>query len=177
MLEINFMLLDWIQQLHTPLLDTMMIFFSALGSAGAIWILLGITLSCFRTHRQTAILLIMALAIEMIVCNGVLKPFFDAPRPFELNPAVTMLIDRPLDASFPSGHTAAAFCAVTALYLAKEKYWYIALLPAILIAFSRLYLYVHFPTDILGGILTGACSAFAAYLLYTRYWGAALKRS
>ena len=72
---------------------------------------------------------------------------------------------KPTDYSFPSGHTAASFAAVTALFFAKEKYRYPALVLAVLIAFSRLYLYVHYPTDILGGILVGILCGVIAYLI------------
>ena len=65
------------------------------------------------------------------------------------------MIPPPADASFPSGHTAISFAVVTVLFLRKERYWYLSLVLAVLIAFSRMYLYVHFPTDILGGCLLG----------------------
>lgn len=69
-----------------------------------------------------------------------------------------------VDYSFPSGHTAASFTAAMALYLAGEnKMWKPALVLAVLIAFSRLYLYVHYPTDILGGIITGCIAAYIGY--------------
>ncbi|HIS80171.1 MAG TPA: phosphatase PAP2 family protein [Candidatus Scatomonas merdavium] len=73
------------------------------------------------------------------------------------------MIPKPTDYSFPSGHTGASFAAVTALWLGGVRRWYFALIPAVLISFSRLYLYVHFPSDILGGILVGVCSGAAAY--------------
>lgn len=71
-----------------------------------------------------------------------------------------------MDYSFPSGHTGASFAAVTALFLSKYKYWAVALVLAVLISFSRLYLYVHYPTDVLGGIVLGVLSGWLAYQLY-----------
>ena len=95
--------------------------------------------------------------VDIILCNGLLKHLFARIRPCEINTAAQLLIPEPADFSFPSEHTAASFAAVTALFLAGEKrLWKIALPVAMLIAFSRLYLYVHYPTDILGGMVTGA---------------------
>ena len=103
--------------------------------------------------------------MDVIICNLILKNAVARIRPFDVNPAVELLIAKPGDYSFPSGHTAASFAAVTALYLAKEKYWYLALILSIAIAFSRLYLYVHYPTDILGGLVVGIGSGILAYLI------------
>ena len=77
-----------------------------------------------------------------------------------------MLVKRPTDYSFPSGHTAASFASVMALYLAGEKkIWIPSLVLAVLIAFSRLYLYVHYPTDVLGGIVAGLAAGALGYWL------------
>lgn len=86
--------------------------------------------------------------------------------PIDVNSAIQLIVAKPHDYSFPSGHTAASFTAVMALYLAGEKkLWKIALVLAVLIAFSRLYLYVHYPTDVLGGIITGAIAGYIGYKL------------
>ena len=77
---------------------------------------------------------------------------------------VQLLVAKPRDYSFPSGHTAASFASVTALYLAGEKkMWKAALVLAVLIALSRLYLYVHYPTDIIGGVVFGSLSGYLGY--------------
>ena len=90
-------------------------------------------------------------------------------RPYDVNTAVQLLVAKPKDFSFPSGHTAASFASVTALYLAGEKkLWKPALALAILIAFSRMYLYVHYPTDILGGVIFGILSAWIGYRISTK---------
>ena len=90
-----------------------------------------------------------------------MKPLFARMRPFDVNNAVRLLIPGPGDFSFPSGHTAASFASVAALYFAGErKLWKPALLLAVMIAFSRLYLYVHYPTDILGGVAVGVIAGY-----------------
>ena len=103
-----------------------------------------------------------ALVLDMVLCNGILKPLVGRARPFTANPSIQLLVSKPADYSFPSGHTAAAFAAVSALFFAGEKkIWKGALVLAVLIAFSRLYLYVHYPTDVLAGVLVGSICGYA----------------
>lgn len=164
MREMEFMILDFIQNhMRTPVGDVLMPFVTKLGNQGMLWIFIGMVLLVKKNHRKVAILLFLALLIEVLICNVYLKNAIASFRPCDLNTSVQLLIAKPEDYSFPSGHTGASFAAVTALYLGKEKLWYIALIPAVFIAFSRLYLYVHFPIDILGGIIVGIISGFLAY--------------
>lgn len=101
----------------------------------------------------------------MILCNLILKNLVGRIRPFDWNAAVQLLVARPDDPSFPSGHTSASFAAVAVLMLNRWKGRYPALVLAVLIAFSRLYLYVHFPTDVLGGLVLGTfCGVLAVFL-------------
>lgn len=111
-----------------------------------------------------------ALLVDVILCNVILKNLIARVRPYDVNTAVQVLVAKPKDFSFPSGHTAASFASVTALYLAGEKkLWKPALALAILIAFSRMYLYVHYPTDILGGVIFGSLSAWIGYPCSKKY--------
>ncbi len=128
-------------------------FISMLGNGGILWIIIGLVLAIDPKHRKMAWVLFLALGIEFLLCNVLLKNLFAMPRPCDLNPSVALLIPKPQDYSFPSGHTASSFAAVTVLYLMGVKRWYWALVLAGLIAFSRMYLDVHFPIDILGGDL------------------------
>ena len=120
----------------------------------------GSSLAIDPKHRKMAWVLFLALRIEFLLCNVLLKNLFAMPRPCDLNPSVALLFPKPQDYSFPSGHTASSFAAVTVLYLMGVKRWYWALVPAGLIAFSRMYLDVHFPIDILGGIFVGILCGF-----------------
>lgn len=166
-IELQF--LDGIQKIHTPILDQVMRFVTSLGNASVVWILLTIVLLLIPKTRKGGVVLLAALCIEIILCNGILKNLFARTRPYESGQAVRLLITKPKDYSFPSGHTAAAFAAVTALYLAKvKKVWQCAMILAVLIAFSRMYFYVHYPTDILGGALLGIISGLTGYWMVKR---------
>ena len=138
---------------------------SMLGNAGAIWIVCAVVLLVIPKTRKVGVVLAVSLAIEALCCNVILKPLVARIRPFDVNTAVQLLISPPKDFSFPSGHTGAAFAAASALFFSKNRLWIPSLVLAILIAFSRLYLYVHYPSDVLGGILLGILSGWLGYTL------------
>lgn len=150
--------------MHTPFLDKIMVFITRLGDAGIIWIVLSIVLLLIPKTRKSGAVMVAALVVDVLLCNIVLKNLVARTRPYDVNTGVHLLVAKLHDYSFPSGHTAASFTSVTALYLAGEKkLWKFALVLACLIAISRLYLYVHYPTDVLGGILFGVISGYLGY--------------
>lgn len=156
MLSFEFAILDWIQaNLRTPALDLLMPAITTLGNGGLIWLVLAGILLLFPKHRKAGAAVLAGLVLEVICCNLLLKPLVARIRPCDINTAVQLLIARPTDFSFPSGHAGASFAAVSALCASKNRLWIPALILALLIAFSRLYLYVHYPTDILAGVVIG----------------------
>ncbi len=163
-MDIEMRILGWIQGIRTPLGDLVIPFITKLGNAGMVWILLMVVLLLCAGTRKSGMILAAALCADAVLCNGILKNLFARARPYDVNSSVQLLIAGPRDFSFPSGHTAASFASVTALFLAKErKLWKPALVLAVLIAFSRLYLYVHYPSDIIGGIVVGITAGFFGY--------------
>lgn len=163
-MELRF--LDFLQTIHTPLLDKILAFITSLGNAGIIWIGLAVVLLILPKTRKEGIIVAAALLVDLILCNLILKNLVARVRPYDVNTAIAVLIKKPLDFSFPSGHTAASFAAMTALFLAKmKKAWIVALILAVLIAFSRLYFYVHYPTDVLGGVVVGILSGVLGHVI------------
>jgi undecaprenyl-diphosphatase len=129
---------------------------SHLADHGEIWILLAVVLLFIKGQRRYGASVACALVLELVSCNMILKPLIGRVRPFAINTAVELLTRAPTDAAFPSGHTACSFAAVFALKAAGSPLWRPALVLAVLIGLSRLYLYVHWPTDVLGGAALGA---------------------
>ena len=157
-------ILDMIQNLRTPIGDVVVPLITRLGDAGIIWISLMLFLVIIPQTRKTGVSMIAASVVDVLLCNVLIKNLVARTRPFDVNTAVQLLVAKPRDYSFPSGHTAASFASVTALYLAGEKkMWKAALVLAVLIALSRLYLYVHYPTDIIGGVVFGSLSGYLGY--------------
>ena len=163
-MNIELRILDWVQTLHTPFLDKIMVFITKLGDVGIIWIMLSLVLLLMPKTRKSGVVMVAALIVDALLCNIVLKNLVARIRPYDVNTEIQLLIAKLHDYSFPSGHTAASLASVTALYLAGEKrLWKPALVLACLLAISRLYLYVHYPTDVLGGILFGVVSGYLGY--------------
>lgn len=166
-------ILDFIQQhLRRLPMDRLMVIVTMLGNGGAVWLLTGAALLVSRRTRKLGFSLIIAVGVTAVVCSLGLKPLIARPRPYEVNPTIQLLISRPTDFSFPSGHTAASFAAATVLALGHCRYRKAAAVLAVLIAFSRLYLYIHFPTDVLAGallgVLLGWCSFTVVRLAFRR---------
>lgn len=165
-MSFEFTLLDALQALRCPVLDALAVFFDQAGAHGEIWIAFTAVLLAFRRTRRAGLAMALALGLYMLAGHCALKPLFARPRPCDVNTAITILVKRPHGHSFPSGHTASAFAAAFALWLQNRKLGVPALVLAAFIAFTRLYLYVHFPTDVLGGLVLGlALGALALWIV------------
>lgn len=164
---LDFTILDFIQaHLACAFLDAFMPFISFLGNGGMIWLLWGLVLLCTKRYRKQGLMVLLGLAIGFILGNLILKPLIARPRPCWLNGSFPLLINCPRDFSFPSGHTLSSFIAALLLTKTNRKFGYAAIPLACLMAFSRLYLYVHYPSDILGAILLAALIAWGTYRLF-----------
>lgn len=163
------MSLDWavLQAIRNftvcPLLDFLMPKITALGNAGAIWIAAAVVLLCTKKYRRQGLLLLAGIVLGTLIGVAGLKNLIARPRPCWLDASVPLLITVPTDYSFPSGHTLISAIGAVLLTKTDRRFGYIAIPLAVLIAFSRLYLYVHFPSDILGGAVLGAAIALGVW--------------
>ena len=159
-------ILDWIaQHLWCPFLDAVMPVITKLGNGGIFWIAVSVVLMLIPKYRKAGFSMGAALLMGLLLCNLTLKPLVARIRPYDyqlehFGKVIPLLISTPHDFSFPSGHTIASFEAATALLLHNKKLGIPAMVLAALVAFSRLYLYVHYPTDVIASILLGVGLAF-----------------
>ena len=166
-------ILDWIQaNLANPFLDLIMPWITILGDAGIFWMICAGILAITKKYRRIGFGMAIAMMIGLVVCNMILKPAVGRIRPYDfqesLGVTIDLLIDKQHDFSFPSGHTIASFEACTVMMLGSRKLGIPATLLAILIAFSRLYLYVHYPTDVIASIILGTLFGLIGYLVSHR---------
>ena len=160
-------ILYWIQEsLRTEALSPAVKFITHLGDAGLFWILLALALTFFRKTRRVGVTCIISMIIGLVITNLVIKNWAARIRPYDFFNDLSIIIERQKDFSFPSGHTSNSFaCAWVIFRMAKKRYGVPALLLAILISLSRLYVGVHYPTDVAAGVVIGIVSAECARLI------------
>lgn len=169
LLQLEFTILDFIATyLTAPWLDGFMRFVSALGDDGFIWIAIGLAMLFWGVSRKGGFTVLCSLLGCLVIGNLTLKPLIARIRPF-VTAGVSILIETPHDYSFPSGHTMASFAAAFCLYRWNKKAGIAAYVLGSLIAFSRMYLYVHYPTDILAGVVIGTLIGYGACKLQQLY--------
>ena len=159
-------ILDWIAaNIWCPVLDVAMPIITMFGDAGIFWIAVSVLFLITKKHRKTGIGMALALIMGLLVCNIWLKPTVARIRPYDFQmeyfmKEIPLLAGTMHDFSFPSGHTIASFEAAVVILLNNKKLGIAAMILAVLIAFSRLYLYVHYPTDVIFSVLLGTIFAF-----------------
>ena len=161
-------ILDWIaENLQCGFLDWFMPIITLLGDAGIFWIICAVVLILIPKQRKAGLSMGLTLLMGLVICNLTMKPLFARIRPYDFQLAyygkvIPLLIEAQHDFSFPSGHTIASFEGAVALAIYNKKLGIPALILAGLIAFSRLYLYVHYVTDVLVSVGLGIVFAFLA---------------
>ena len=170
---IDYLILMFIQEhLRFDWLTGPTVFISHLGNSGLFWILLCLVLLAFKRTRKMGFCGLLALLIGALITNVALKNIVARIRPYEQFPDIILLLERQKDFSFPSGHACSSFAAACALYWASEQrtrlIGVLSLVLATLIAWSRLYVGVHFPTDVFWVVLIGIFSAWTAWQVVKR---------
>lgn len=169
---IDLKILDFIQQyIKCDFLDVIVPPITHLAEAGALWIAVAVVLLFFKKTRKTGFMIGAALIIGLTLGNGVLKNVIARTRPYDLPGVnVELLVSGLSDFSFPSGHTLASFEAATVLMIRDKRMGIPALVLAILIALTRLYLYVHYPTDVIAGVILGIGFAFLGVFIVNKIY-------
>lgn len=169
MLQIDQTILQFIQNtFKNSLLDKLMPFITHLGDKGLVWILIIIILLFTSKYRRVGWMAGVAIILGAILGEVILKPIIGRPRPFVDSIDFTLLIKEPTSFSFPSGHTTSSFGAATIIAQNIKSYRVAAYILAAGIAFSRLYLYVHYPSDILAGYILGILNAFVVQYIFNK---------
>lgn len=177
-LNFDLSVFEWIQSIQCGFLNAVMVFITTLGNAGAIFIVLALVLLCTKKYRKAGLAVAVAL-IVMLICNDLfLKEFLARPRPFNLlatDPekyafwgegyVYPELIGKPSSYSFPSGHTSSAFAAAIALLCHNRKLGIPVTIFAAIMGFSRIYVEVHYCTDVIAGVVSGTICALIAVLI------------
>lgn len=157
-----------LQGISSPFLDSAMTFVSYSVSSGLLWFVMAAVMLCLPRRRAMGMAVVVAVCVSFLMTDVILKPMFDTVRPFEVMDVTTM-VPAPDNASFPSGHTASSFAAATAIMLFDRRVGTVSLLYACLVGFSRMYLCMHWPVDVLGGALIGmACALLSVWFMYRR---------
>lgn len=159
-------ILDFIQNnLRTSIGDKIMVVITSLGNGGIIWLVFGLSFLFFRRTRLLGIFVIISITISALIGNEVIKPIVQRMRPFTHDENYMLLIKAPTGYSFPSGHTISSFACATSIFLYNKRYGIFAIIIACLIGFSRMYLFVHYPTDVIVGMLLGILISYTLYRL------------
>lgn len=166
----EFEILHAIQSIRSEWLDNFMLYYTTLGDSGLIWLFLAMGLMALPATRFMGKVSMLSLLFEVGIVTFALKPLIDRARPCTIeaiqNPVINGCFPDP---SFPSGHTASAFAVAFAIFCCNKKWGSLALAAAALMGFSRLYLFVHFPSDVIAGAVIGSFCGYLAWRLYDRY--------
>lgn len=170
-------ILHWFETLHNPITNPIFYVITTLGNAGWFWIVLAVLMLTVlpKKYKKAGLTMAIALILSLIFCNGIMKHLWARPRAFWVvgqnfvvgNEFENLygIFNSIHDYSFPSGHSSASFAAAVSIFMWRKKEGSAALVLATLIAFSRLYFTVHYPTDVLVGTITGALYGVAAYFI------------
>ena len=148
---------------RNPVLNALLIPFTLSNNAGISCILIVAVFIYFKSLRKAGILMGISLLLEFLLNNLIIKNLFARIRPYEVIDGLILLVGKAPDYSFPSGHTGSAFALAVVIFMVMDrKYGIIALILASLMGFSRLYVGIHYPSDVLGGVILGIVTSVIA---------------
>lgn len=162
--KFDFAILFFIQKyIRNDVLDVIVPMYTSLGEDGIIWIALGIVLLIPKKYRKCGIMVLAALLVMLVINNIILKNLIARPRPCWYYPEVLELVHMPKSYSFPSGHTVSAFAVAFTIFTQHKKLGIATIIAAAIMGLTRLYVFVHFPTDVYGGVIVAAVIAYIVY--------------
>ena len=155
-------MLHLIQALHNPILDSIMVtvFNQLVGSLGQFWILVGLLLLIIPKTRKCGAAVLLSYVVSFLIGNEWLKDLIARPRPCAVDDTVTLIVKKPGSFSCPSVHTYLAFSSAMAIFHYYKKAGIGSLAFAAMVGFSRMYFFVHYPTDVLFGAVLGIATAW-----------------
>lgn len=165
----DFSVLDALQKIHSPVLNVIMAVFTYLGDAGILWIFLSLVFLRVKKTRQMGAAGGLSLVLEVFISELMIKHLVRRTRPFVVHDWIDTIVHKPSSYSFPSGHTCTSFCFSTAVFCFNRKLGLICYAVSAVIGFSRLYFYIHYPTDVLCGALEGVILGATAAFIVKRY--------
>lgn len=166
----EFSFLYFLQELHTPVLDSIMLFFTKLGNIGMPWLAIAAVMLIFKKTRKCGVAILVSLLLKELIGNLMLKNLIARERPCWIDTTVPLLVSSPSSYSFPSGHTFDGFAASASIFLYYKKTGILAIIIAAITAFSRMYLFVHFPTDVLASVVLGILVAMLVHKVIETYF-------
>lgn len=159
--------LDFLMRIRSKRLNKIMVFITHLGTGGALWIFMSIVFLLIN-ERKLSLNIVFSLLINGIICNLTLKPLLKRKRPSWVE-NVELLIKNPKDFSFPSGHTTSSFAAAVTIFYYYKYLGIFFIIIAVLIGFSRIYHFVHHPSDVIIGMILGIIMGIISFYIFNKY--------
>lgn len=154
---------------HNIVTDRFFTFITYISDGGIVWLTAAFIMLFFRKWRPVGVIMLLSLGISAVLTSFVIKYIVCRPRPFNVDPMLKLIIDVPSGLySFPSGHSTASGAGAAAIALKSRRLGIPAIIVALLVGFSRVFMAVHYPTDVLCGLILGAaCSVVIWHYLYS----------
>ncbi|MDD6661602.1 MAG: phosphatase PAP2 family protein [Lachnospiraceae bacterium] len=176
-MELN--ILYAIQSIHNPVLDRVMVtvFNTLVGSMGQLWIVVGLVLLIIPKTRKCGAAVLLSFAVSFLIGNEFLKDMIARPRPCAVDSTIPLIVKKSTSFSCPSVHTYLAFSSAMAIFHYHKKAGIGVFVFAAMVGFSRMYFFVHYPTDVLFGVVLGIATAFVVCMLLDKIYGCMKRKS